>query len=231
MGSCAYAQAQAPQPAPAKPAATPVKPARVRVTLEGFDITPKSGKAPNQIGGASRDLGELTLYAPRMGKAYSLTPTFYWSADDETMMYDFTLAELTSEKSPIYTATVTGGHFTYPASAPPLEPGETYVWSVTPAVDMMGGAATASVMIVGGQEREAIAAKLEKAKDPADNPSAAQAKIMVDARVWFDALAAYTSLIASHPERAEFYRARAQLYDQLPGTAALADADLAKAER
>jgi hypothetical protein len=202
----------------------------VRVALDGFDIAPTSGKSPNQIGGASRDLGQLTLYAPHMGKAYSLTPTFFWSADDETLTYDFTLSQLTSEKSPIYTATVTGGHFTYPADAPPLQPGETYVWSVTPAVDMMGGAATASIMIVGGKERAAIAAQLEKANDAANDPSAAEAKIMVDARVWFDALAAYTSLIARNPTRAEFYRARAQLYDQLPATAALADADLAKAQ-
>jgi hypothetical protein len=53
---------------------------------------------------------------------------------------------------------------------------------------------------------------------------------MVNARIWFDALAAYTSLIARHPARAEFYRDRAQLNEQLPATAALADADLAKAE-
>ncbi len=200
----------------------------MRVKLEGFDIAPKSGKAPNQIGGASRGIGGITLYAPRMGKAYTLTPTFYWSSDDPTLEYTFKISAMSTEQSPLYTAKVTGGHFTYPAGAPPLEPGETYVWSVQPVIDMLGGPASASIVIAGGSERAGLTAQLDMAKDPAEKPSPAEAKIMLDARMWFDALEAYNTLIERHP-KAEFYKQRALLYDQLPETQALADADMAKA--
>jgi hypothetical protein len=214
--------------APAPQAQQPNKPARVRVKLEGFDIAPSSGKAPNQIGGASRGLGGITLYAPRMGKAYTLTPTFYWSSDDATLEYTFKISALSAEQSPLYTAKVTGGRFTYPADAPALTPGESYVWSVQPMIDMFGGPASASITIVGGSERSGLTAQLEMAKDPAEKPSPAEAKIMMDARMWFDAYAAYTTLIERHP-KPEYYKQRAALYDQLPDTYALADADMAKA--
>ena len=120
-----FAAAQAANPQ-ASPTTGGSHPARVRVKLEGFDIAPKSGKAPNQIGGASRGIGGITLYAPRMGKAYSLTPTFYWSSDDPTLEYTFKISAMSAEQSPLYSTKVTGGQFTYPAAAPPLEPGETY---------------------------------------------------------------------------------------------------------
>ncbi len=75
---CALLLAVAAQSQSAPP--PPAKSTRVRAKLDGFDIAPTSGKAPNQIGGASRDLGALTLYAPKLAKAYTLTPTFFWSA-------------------------------------------------------------------------------------------------------------------------------------------------------
>ena len=218
--AAAQSAGQAPMPG--------AKPARVRVKLEGFDIAPSSGKAPNQIGGASRGLGGITLYAPRMGKSYSLTPTFYWSSDDPTLEYTFKISAMSAEQSPLFTTKVTGGRFTYPASAPALEPGATYVWSVQPMIDMLGGPASASIIIVGGSERSSLAAQLEAAKDPAEKPSPAEAKIMMDARAWFDAFDAYTTLIARHP-KPEYYKQRAALYDQLPDTQSLADADMAKA--
>ncbi len=214
--------------APAPQAQQSTKPTRVRVKLEGFDIAPSSGKAPNQIGGASRGIGGITLYAPRMGKAYTLTPTFYWSSDDSTLEYTFKISALSAEQSPLYTAKVTGGHFTYPADAPPLAPGESYVWSVQPMIDILGGPASATITIVGGSERAGLAAQLEMAKDPAEKPSPTEARIMMDGRMWFDAYAAYTTLIERHP-KPEYYKQRAMLYDQLPDTYALADADMAKA--
>jgi regulator of sirC expression with transglutaminase-like and TPR domain len=48
----------------------------------------------------------------------------------------------------------------------------------------------------------------------------------VDKRIWYDALAACTRLIESEPDRAEYRKDRALLYDQLPQTRAFADADL-----
>ena len=207
----------------------PPKVARVRAKLDGFDIAPTSGKAPNQIGGASRDLGVLTLYAPKLGKAYTLTPTFYWSGDDRSE-YTFKLAALSTQESALYVKKVTGGKFTYPADAPALKPSETYIWSVQPENDLMGGLASASLLIVGGANRTAVESSLATAKASTADPSAEAAKVYVDHRLWFDAIATYSSLIDRHPEMTEYYKARAAVYDQLPETRELADADAAKVQ-
>jgi len=209
-------------------AAPPQKVVRVRAKLDGFNIAPSSGKAPNQIGGASRDLGALTLYAPKGGKAYTLTPTFYWSGDDKSE-YTFKLSALTTQESPLYVKKVLGGKFTYPADAPALKPSETYIWSVQPENDLMGGLAQASVLIVGGATRSAVESALANAKVTPGEPSAAAAKIYVDHRLWFDAIAEYTALIEKHPEMTQYYKERAAVYDQFPETQELADEDAAKA--
>jgi hypothetical protein len=166
-----------------------------------------------------------------MGKAYSLTPNFYWSTDDAQAEFTFRITQPSSGSGdPLYEAKVVGGHFTYPADAPALAPGGTYVWTVSPLVDMLGKPASASFLIVGGNERETVAAALAAAQAASD-PAAATAKVYTDMRLWFDALAAYSALIDKFPTRAEFYQARADLYDQLPSTTALADADAAKAHK
>ncbi|WP_128913926.1 DUF928 domain-containing protein [Granulicella sibirica] len=202
------------------------KPVRVRAKLDGFDIEPKSGKAPNQIGGASRGIGGLTLYAPKMGKAYTLTPTFMWSADDATAEYTFRLSVLSAGQGQMFETKVMGGTFMYPADAPALMPGATYVWQVTPANDMFGGPASANILIVGGAEREAVDAALHGKP----GMTAADAKVYVDKRLWYDAVATYSSLIASDPSHGEYYKGRAELYDQFQQTQPLADADMSKAQ-
>ncbi len=216
-------------PVPPAAAQTPAanKPARVRTKLDGFDIEPKSGRATNQIGGASRDaFGGLKLYAPKLGKAYSLTPTFYWSADDPTTEYTFRLSVLSAGQGQLYETKVMGGHFTYPPDAPALMPGSTYVWQVTPINDLFGGPASASVLIVGGDERSAV----EAAAHGKPGMSAADAKVYVEKRLWYDAVAAYSSLITLEPNQPEYLKARAELYDQFPQTQPLADQDLTKAQ-
>jgi hypothetical protein len=206
----------------------------VRAKLDGFDISAKSGKSPNQIGGASRGVcGVITLHAPATGKAYTLTPTFFWAPDDRQSEYVFRLTQVSASQNRLYETKVMGGHYTYPASAPALQPGGTYKWSVKCAIDELMAPASASFLIVGAGDRDDVAAALARAQTSAD-PAAAQAKVFMDMRVWFDALAAYCSLIDRYPAQAEFYRARADLYDQLPETPetkALADADAAKATR
>jgi Domain of Unknown Function (DUF928) len=226
-----YISAQASAPPTAKPATG--NPARVRTKLDGFDITPKSGKSPNQVGGASRGLGRITLLAPTMCKAYTLTPTFFWGPDDQQSEYIFRLTEASASQNPLYETKVVGGHFIYPESAPALKPGATYAWSVQPAIDMMGGPASASFLLLGGTDRDVVGAALVRAQTSQD-PAEAQAKVFMDMRVWFDALTAYSNLIKQYPARAEFHKARADLYDQLPETPetkALGDADAAKAGR
>jgi len=207
----------------------PPKVARIRPKLDGFDIAPTSGKAPNQVGGASRDLGVLTLYAPKLAKAYTLTPTFYWSGDDKSE-YTFKLAALSTQETALYVKKVTGGKFTYPTDAPMLKPSETYIWSVQPENDLMGGIASASVLIVGGANRATVESALAAVKTPVGEPSAAAAKVYVDNRLWFDSIAEYSNLIDRHPEMTQYYKDRSAVYDQIPATRELADEDAAKAQ-
>jgi|GEM_PF-1780670 len=214
-----------------QPANSPPKVVRVRAKLDGFDIAPTSGKAPNQIGGASRDLGSLTLFAPKLGKAYTLTPTFNWSALDDKTEYTFKLSALSTQESVLYVKKVLGGKFTYPADAPPLKPSETYIWSVQPENDLMGGLAQASLLVIGGTNRSAVESALAAAKVTTGEPSLAAAKIYTDNRLWFDAIAEYSALIEKHPDNPQYYKERAAIYDQLTATRALADEDAAKAQQ
>ncbi len=137
---------------------------------------------------------------------------------------------ITQQENVVYTSKVTGGKFTYPADAPALKPSETYVWSVTPENDMMGGAASASVLIIGGKNRQAVDDALAAAKVTAGEPSEEAAKIYVQNRLWFDAVAEYSSLIERHPEITKYYQERSAVYDQLQETHDLADADAVKAQ-
>jgi hypothetical protein len=201
-----------------KAAPTP-PPTRVRAKLDGFDLSAKSGKSANQIGGASRDLGTPRLYAPDAGKAYSLTPAFYWETSDATQKVIFRLSTINGVT--LYQVGLVGGHLVYPADAPALTPGATYRWTVIPENDLLGGSpAAASVAIVGGTERSAIDQELKSATDPAT--------VFVSHRLWYDAVAAYTSMLDQAPNDQAARKGRATVYDQLPVTQPLADVDWQK---
>jgi Domain of Unknown Function (DUF928) len=217
------------QPAP------PPRPARVK--LDGFDLAPQtahSGSAPakhtnaNQIGGASRGMGAVKLFAPQKGLAYSLHPTFQWSGAPETK-YKLQIEELADHTS--FETTVAGSSFTYPESAPALKSGSTYSWSVQPEIDMMSGSSnSALIVIAGGAEREAIAAALAAITQTGEAGDRARAQVYFDKRVWYDAAQSYSMLIAAHPDDAELHKMRGTLYDQVPATESLADQDFAMAK-
>lgn len=201
----------------ALPAQTPTpRPARVRAKLSGFDLSAKSGKSANQIGGASRDLGTPHIYAPGNGKAYSLTPTFAWSAPDGATKVTFRLSTINGIE--IYETTTSATSLTYPADAPALKPGTTYRWTILPENDMLGGApAPVTFMIVDGAERTAIQSELAASSDPAS--------VFVQHRVWYDAVAAYNSTLARDPGNQAALLGRATLYNSVSATESLADAD------
>ena len=192
------------------------RPARVRAKLNGFDLSSKSGKSANQIGGASRDLGTPHLYAPSSAKAYSLTPTFAWSAPDGAAKVTFRLSTINGIE--LYNTTTSATTLTYPADAPALKPGMTYRWTILPENDMLGGApAPVPFMVVDGAERTAIQSELATAKDPAN--------VFVQHRVWYDAVAAYNTELAKDPANQTALLGRATLYNSVSATESLADAD------
>jgi hypothetical protein len=195
------------------------KPQRVRTQLDGFDLSPKAGKSANQIGGASRDLGTPKLYAPNMGKAYTTNPEFHWAAAETGEKVTFRLQ--TAAGQTVYETATTADRLRYPGDAPALMPGATYKWTIVPENDVLGGPpAPVSFMIVTGADREAILNDLKQANDA--NSTAA---VFVKHRIWYDAIQGYTDLIARTPNDMTARAARGELYDQLPATKNLADAD------
>jgi Domain of Unknown Function (DUF928) len=228
-GSGSGRQTTAPQPQP--------QPARVRVKLDGFDLAPQAshgGLTPskhsgvNQIGGASRGIGGVILYAPDKGLAYSLHPTFQWSGS-QNAKYKLEITDLAEQTS--YEVTVDGASFTYPETAPALKPGSTYSWKVQPEIDMMGGASdTALIVIAGGPERDKIEDALAAVPQTGEAGARARAQVFFDQRIWYDAAHDYSVLIAAHPDDPELHRMRGTLYDQVSATEKLADQDFAMAK-
>ena len=194
-------------------------PARVRAKLDGFDLSPNSGKKANQVGAASRGLGAPSLFAPTIGKDFSTHPTFYWAAAEQGDKVTF---RLTSDNGQtLFEKATTEDHLRYPDDAPALDPGKKYHWTIVPENDMIGGApAPVELVVVGGADRAA----LEKQVKAAPNAGAV-AKVFMDNRVWYDAVAAYSDVLAAAPNDQDARAARAEIYDQLAVTKPLAEAD------
>jgi hypothetical protein len=192
---------------------------RVRTKLDGFELSPNSGKSPNQVGGASRDIGTPKLFAPNSAKAFTTSPYFQWAAAEPDGKVTFKLS--TADGQLVYETTTTADHLKYPSDAPPLTPGSSYRWTILPENDILSGAPTSVVFqVVSGAERAQIKNELKSASDPA-----AVAGVFVNHRVWYDSVQAYSDLIERTPNDENARVARAELYDQLPVTKSLADAD------
>ena len=205
---------------PAAQSAPAKSPTRVRAKLDGFDLSPQSGKSANQIGGASRDLGSPRLYAPHAGKAFSVMPVFYWGTAEAGQKVTFRLTSLNGRT--LYEVTTSENNVAYPRDATSLTVGSTYRWTVLPENDMLGGPpAPALITIINGDERAAIETELGK------NSADANA-IFVNHRIWYDAVAGYTAILNQQPDNQDALKGRAAVYDQVPSTQNLADVDWSK---
>ena len=169
----------------------------------------------------------MKLFAPDKGLAYSLHPTLQWSGSPDTK-YKLEIEDLAAHTT--FEVSVDGTSFTYPEAATALKPGSTYSWKVQPEVDLMGGVSdSALIVIAGGPEREQIQTALAAITQTGDAGDRARAQVYFDKRVWYDAAEAYSILIAAHPEDSALRETRGSLYDQVPATEKLADADFAAA--
>lgn len=215
------------------PAKAPRKPRRQRVVtnLTGFEIldTTKARK-PAMVAGATRGDRPPVALAPRLGKTYGTRPVFTWTHEGRARQFVFTLWNDAQEQ--VHRAEVTGLKYTYPASAPPMEPGTAYFWTVEVSAALMGGvqSAPAGVLVVAAGVREAIRKDLADISGVTYAAELARARVYAKHRTWYDAIAAYTELIGRFPTRAELYEERGMIYAQLEVTRALADEDFARAE-
>lgn len=212
-------------------ASQPSRPKRVRADLSGFDLAPKKTSKNAQIGGGTRGaLSKPVLYAPHRGKTYTTNPTFFWG--DRGSETDFRLTVYDSDEKELCRTKVHGKSFTYPAGAPPLKPGETYSWTVRAASGLMAEPADpVEFVVLSGAERKSAENTLHGINGDSDDARLRRAEVFVDARLWYDAVEAYSVLIAKNPSDAMLYRARAAVYDQLIATQPLADQDYAHFEQ
>ena len=223
-------------PTQPKPAAPPppapqdqsqqAHPRRVQAKLDGFELAPSKASA-NQVGGASRGAGQkLALYAPHKAKVYTLRPTFSWRGDPGAV-YKLHIQDVMGTFA--WDRDVTGTSLAYPSDAPPLSPGGPYLWKVVPVSNLLGPPpAAAMIVVVGEQDRAKLEAALGQIPGTGFEADSARAKYLFDQRLWYDAVTAYSELIAKYPNQRSLYEMRGTLYDQLPETESLADADFAR---
>lgn len=214
--------AQAPVAKSKKSGATPAaaKSHRVIANLSGFEL--QRGANTTMTGGASRGGARPVALAPMLAKLYSRQPTFEWSADAGSG--PFTFALLNDSLENLFTAKATGLSFSYPATAPQLEDGKTYYWTVT---DAQGDASiVVGFQVLTSEERQAIAAQLASGGDSEMKAGS----IFTDQRLWYDAIAAYSRAIASDANNARAYESRGMIYAQLPATKPRAAQDFSRAD-
>jgi len=213
---------------------TPEKPKRRRVVsdLSGFDLLDQ-GKVKNEsmVVGAARGSAPPVVMAPRLGRVYGDRPTFEWRDAAQPSAFAFTLTDESQEE--VYRAEAPKPLLAYPADAPRLEPGRTYFWTVQAASGLFAAPSPpAGLLVLAGSQRQEVDRALAAvtATDPYEK-ARARARVFTDRRLWYDAVAAYSDLIARFPDRPELYEERGTIYAQLEATQALADEDFARAEK
>jgi hypothetical protein len=211
----------------------PQKRRRVVSDLSGFELldAAKLKKKP-MVTGAGRGLLEArppVPLAPYLTRLYGTSPVFRWQAGGKGR-FSFVLSDAAHKE--LHRAETVGDSYPWPAGAPRLGDGQTYYWKVeaVPSTET-SPSSPCGVQVVTSQQRVEINRKL-KAGATTDRYQAglARAQVFTDQRLWYDAIGAYTELIASFPDRAEAYEKRGVIYAQIPVTLALAEADFARAD-
>jgi len=205
---------------------------RVVTDLSGFDLLePSKVRRQTTVVGATRGLPRPVVLAPRLGKLYGSNPQFAWSYEGKAQRFVFVLRNDAQEE--LFRTEVSGTTYQYPRSAPPLESGRTYFWTVEVASSVMGSIVSAPVgfLVISSSQREEIEKRLTQVSS-ADPYQAglARARLLTDYRLWYDALEAYADLIARFPDRAELYEQRGTIYSQLDVTRRLAEQNFTQAE-
>ncbi len=205
---------------------------RVVTNLAGFDLTDTKRLAGQpMVVGATRGANPVVPLAPHLGKLYGAHPTFAWSYEDTAAKFSFVITDDANVE--IFRAEASGTRFRYPANAPALQDGKTYFWTVSTPTSLLSSASSypSGILVVTGAERMEIDKKLAEISGNNYEARVARARAFTDARLWYDAIDAYSALIERFPDRAELYERRGTIYAQLTCTQPLAEEDLARADR
>lgn len=237
--ACAAGGALAQSQQPAKPGEpgkdAPKKRQRVVSDLSGFELLdPAKLKDQPMVTGATRSLfgpKSPAPLAPNLTRLFGAAPVFEWEHAGRSKRFAFVLVDEAENER--HRAEVEGLSYAWPSSAPKLQAGKTYYWSVKPLEPASAPASVSrGVIVVTDLERAGVDKALVTAAKAGDAYQAglARAQVFTDRRLWYDAIGAYSELIARSPERAEAYEGRGTVYAQIPATRARADQDFARAD-
>jgi len=203
------------------------RPKRIVLPAGGWDLATPTGLAGQPgVVAAARGMGGPVALAPHLGRMYGAKPLFAWNYKGEAHNFTFVLrddqdAELLRERA--------AGARYHPSKFPLLDPGKVYSW-VVEFPGQLEPSQPAQFKMVSTEERRAIEQALAGAAG-SDTYQAdlARARTFTDHRLWYDAIGAYTDLIARYPHGAELYKERGSIYKQLEITKKLGEQDFAHA--
>jgi len=210
-------------------------PKRVPVVtkLDGFDLASADRlQKQSMTVGATRGgkHNRPIALAPHLGRMY-INSRFAWRYKGEATRFVFVLED--ESQTELLRTPVNCTEFGYPSSAPALRPGGTYFWIVESSSQSgkVERSVPASFIVVDEAERRSIEGTLAKISESDDYQAGlAKAQVFVEARLWYDAVSAYSELITSYPNRPEAYEKRGVVYAQLETTEPEASEDFARAE-
>lgn len=227
-----------PQPPPKPPQPTakdaPKAPPRKRLVadLSGFELSdPNQTRKQRAMLGATRGGPSRLplLLAPDLAKFYGSSALFTWLYPGRTEGFEIVLRD--DEDNELVRQQVSTAEFRLKDAR--LQPGKTYYWSVRsfPPLVESSFSQAAGFVVVADAERQQIEKELAPiSQTDAYQAGTARARVLVNHRLWYDAIGAYGDLIKQFPARAELYEERGTVYAQIEVTKAQADADFARAD-
>jgi hypothetical protein len=219
---------------PTKNAKEPTKPEKKRVIadLSGFELEdPSKMRAESTKLAATRGGLQPVVLAPQRSKFYGASALFSWKYAGKATQFEIVFSG--EDENEVFRGEATGKAYRLLAKAFRFQPGKVYSWFVATTPPLIGAnpSQLAEFVVISDAER----AEIEKAlaaipKGDEYKAGLACAKVFTEHRLWFDAIGAYTELIAKFPDRGELYEQRGTIYHSLKATQALSDADLARAD-
>ncbi|MFI5111487.1 MAG: DUF928 domain-containing protein [Terriglobales bacterium] len=228
-----------PQPPPKPPQSSakdaPKAPPRKRLVadLSGFEMSdPNQTRKQRAMLGATRGGPSRLplLLAPDLAKFYGSSPLFIWLYPGRTEGFEIVLRDDDNE---LLRQQVSAAEFRLKDASSRFQPGKTYYWSVRPVPSLMESrfSQAAGFVVVADSERQQIEKELAAiSQGDTYQAGTARARVLVNHRLWYDAIGAYGDLIKQFPDRAELYEERGTVYAQIEVTKAQADADFARAD-
>jgi hypothetical protein len=213
--------------APGDSTAKPKK--KLDADLSGFDLTDEKSKKMSTMFGGSRSAAfpSATLYAPKRAKFYGAAALFQWASEGHNDGYVLLITD--EDETQIVKQAVKDSYYRLPQTAAKFAPGQTYYWRVQVLPSTVGGDPQ-EILVVSAAERAEIdkAIAAISAGDPYQD-GLDRANVYTAHGLWFDAIGAYTELIAKFPDRAEPYDKRGRIYSLIDTTSKLGAADAARA--